>query len=128
MRPRLVNVTTPPGVPCGLRDRPYLDAPPHDDRLRPLRKGTIAHGDGWHPLGSSDAEPRCSSVPSVSEHPYVVASRPALRTTGGLTMTGPDVTRREVLEAAAVTGGALVGGQLMPGTTPPAAAQDAAAA
>jgi xanthine dehydrogenase YagT iron-sulfur-binding subunit len=41
-------------------------------------------------------------------------------------MTSPDVTRREVLEAAAVTGGALVGGQLMPGTAPPAAAQGAA--
>ena len=41
-------------------------------------------------------------------------------------MTSPDVTRRDVLEAAAVTGGALVGGQLMPGTTPPVAAQGAA--
>lgn len=41
-------------------------------------------------------------------------------------MTSPDVTRREMLEAAAVTGGALVGGQLMPGTTPPTAAQNAA--
>ncbi|WP_445503620.1 (2Fe-2S)-binding protein [Microvirga sp. G4-2] len=39
-------------------------------------------------------------------------------------MTSPDLTRREALEAAAVTGGALLGGQLMPGTTPPADAQD----
>lgn len=38
-------------------------------------------------------------------------------------MTNPDLTRREVLEVAAVTGGALVGGQLLPGTAPPAAAQ-----
>ena len=43
-------------------------------------------------------------------------------------MTSPDLTRREVLEAAAVTGGALVGGQLMPGMTPPAAAQGQAGA
>jgi len=43
-------------------------------------------------------------------------------------MTSPDLTRRKVLEAAAVTGGALVGGQLMPGTTPPAAAQGEAGA
>jgi len=43
-------------------------------------------------------------------------------------MASPDLTRREVLEAAAVTGGALVGGQLMPGTTPPAAAQGQARA
>jgi xanthine dehydrogenase YagT iron-sulfur-binding subunit len=38
-------------------------------------------------------------------------------------MTSSDVTRREVLEVAAVTGGALVGGQLMPGAIPQAAAQ-----
>src|SRR6188472_3702270 len=41
-------------------------------------------------------------------------------------MTSPDLTRREILEAAAVTGGAVVGGQLLPGTAPPAAAQGAA--
>src|SRR5829696_4017673 len=38
-------------------------------------------------------------------------------------MTDSDVTRRELLEIAAVTGGALVGGQLMPGSIPEAAAQ-----
>jgi xanthine dehydrogenase YagT iron-sulfur-binding subunit len=42
-----------------------------------------------------------------------------------MTMTNSDVTRREVLEAAAVAGGVLVGGQLVPGTAPPAAAQGA---
>ena len=38
-------------------------------------------------------------------------------------MTNSDVTRRELLEAAAVTGGALVGGQLMPGSISEATAQ-----
>lgn len=38
-------------------------------------------------------------------------------------MTGTDLTRRELLEIAAVTGGALVGGQLMPGAISSAAAQ-----
>jgi xanthine dehydrogenase YagT iron-sulfur-binding subunit len=38
-------------------------------------------------------------------------------------MTDSDVTRRELLEIAAVTGGALVGGQLMLGSIPEAAAQ-----
>jgi xanthine dehydrogenase YagT iron-sulfur-binding subunit len=38
-------------------------------------------------------------------------------------MTSYDMTRRELLEKAAVTGGALVGGQLMPGVIAPAAAQ-----
>jgi len=41
-------------------------------------------------------------------------------------MTSPDLTRREMLEAAAVSGGVMVGGQLLPGTTPPAAAQGSA--
>jgi xanthine dehydrogenase YagT iron-sulfur-binding subunit len=40
-------------------------------------------------------------------------------------MTSSDVTRRELLEVAAVTGGALLGGQLMPGSIPPVAAQGA---
>jgi xanthine dehydrogenase YagT iron-sulfur-binding subunit len=40
-------------------------------------------------------------------------------------MTNPDLTRREILEVAAVSGGALMGGQLLPGATPPAAAQGA---
>lgn len=43
-------------------------------------------------------------------------------------MTSSDVTRRELLQIAAVTGGALVGGQALLGPTPPAAAQGAAAA
>jgi xanthine dehydrogenase YagT iron-sulfur-binding subunit len=43
-------------------------------------------------------------------------------------MTNSDLTRRDLLEIAAVTGGALVGGQLMPGGTSPAEAQSAAAA
>ncbi|MBS3649303.1 (2Fe-2S)-binding protein [Pseudaminobacter sp. 19-2017] len=38
-------------------------------------------------------------------------------------MPRSDVTRRQLLEIAAVTGGALVGGQLMPGASSPAAAQ-----
>jgi xanthine dehydrogenase YagT iron-sulfur-binding subunit len=38
-------------------------------------------------------------------------------------MTGTDLTRRELLEIAAVTGGALLGGQLMPAAISPAAAQ-----
>jgi xanthine dehydrogenase YagT iron-sulfur-binding subunit len=46
----------------------------------------------------------------------------------GVTITGSDVTRRELLAVSAVTGGALVGGQLMPGAIPPAAAQGAGAA
>jgi xanthine dehydrogenase YagT iron-sulfur-binding subunit len=41
-------------------------------------------------------------------------------------MTSSDVTRRELLEVAAVTGGALMGGQLMPGSVPEAAAQASA--
>ncbi|MPR05521.1 (2Fe-2S)-binding protein [Microvirga tunisiensis] len=41
-------------------------------------------------------------------------------------MANSNLTRREILEAAAASGGALVGGQLMPGTTSPAAAQGAA--
>jgi xanthine dehydrogenase YagT iron-sulfur-binding subunit len=41
-------------------------------------------------------------------------------------MTSSDVTRRELLEVAAVTGGAFVGGQLMPGSIPDAAAQGSA--
>src|SRR5689334_14777425 len=40
-------------------------------------------------------------------------------------MTSPDVTRRELLEVAAVTGGALVGGQLMPGGISSSVAQGA---
>jgi xanthine dehydrogenase YagT iron-sulfur-binding subunit len=43
-------------------------------------------------------------------------------------MTSSDVTRRELLQIAAVTGGALAGGQALLGTAPPAAAQGAAAA
>ncbi|HJU17782.1 MAG TPA: (2Fe-2S)-binding protein [Stellaceae bacterium] len=42
-------------------------------------------------------------------------------------MTNSDVTRRELLELAAVTGGALVGEQFMPGTLSRAAAQGAEA-
>jgi xanthine dehydrogenase YagT iron-sulfur-binding subunit len=40
-------------------------------------------------------------------------------------MTSIDVTRRELLELAAVTGGVLAGGHLMPGTTDEATAQGA---
>ena len=43
-------------------------------------------------------------------------------------MISTDMTRRELLELAAVTGGALTGGQLLPGTTPEVAAQAADAA
>jgi xanthine dehydrogenase YagT iron-sulfur-binding subunit len=39
--------------------------------------------------------------------------------------TNSDLTRRELLELAAVTGGALVGGQFVPGFIPEAAAQAA---
>ena len=42
-------------------------------------------------------------------------------------ITGADMTRRDLLEAAVVTGGALVGGQLMPGCIEEAAAQAAGA-
>ena len=45
---------------------------------------------------------------------------------GSLKITGSDMTRRELLEAAVVTG-VLVGGQLMPGSIPAAAAQAAGA-
>jgi xanthine dehydrogenase YagT iron-sulfur-binding subunit len=45
-----------------------------------------------------------------------------------LEMINSDLTRRDLLEIAAVTGGALVGGQLMPGGTSPAEAQSAGAA
>lgn len=38
-------------------------------------------------------------------------------------ITGPDITRRDLMEVAVVTGGALVGGPLMPGFIPQAAAQ-----
>jgi xanthine dehydrogenase YagT iron-sulfur-binding subunit len=43
-------------------------------------------------------------------------------------ITRSDMTRRELIEVAAVTGAALAGGQLMPGSVPPAAAQAAGAA
>ena len=43
-------------------------------------------------------------------------------------MTSYDVTRRELLEAGAVTGGTIVGGQLMPAGVSSAAAQGAAPA
>jgi xanthine dehydrogenase YagT iron-sulfur-binding subunit len=38
-------------------------------------------------------------------------------------MPSPDVTRRELMEIAAVTGSALAAGPLVPGAAPPAAAQ-----
>jgi xanthine dehydrogenase YagT iron-sulfur-binding subunit len=41
-------------------------------------------------------------------------------------MANADVTRRELLEIAAVAGGAIVGGQSMPGAISPATAQGAA--
>jgi xanthine dehydrogenase YagT iron-sulfur-binding subunit len=43
------------------------------------------------------------------------------------TITNADVTRRELLELAAVTGGAVVGAQFMPEAASPAAAQGAEA-
>jgi xanthine dehydrogenase YagT iron-sulfur-binding subunit len=43
-------------------------------------------------------------------------------------MTSSDVTRRDLLELAAVTGGALAAGQFLPGAAPPAAAQGSGAA
>jgi hypothetical protein len=42
---------------------------------------------------------------------------------GSRRITGSDMTRRELMEVAAVTGGALVGAQLMPGFIPETAAQ-----
>jgi xanthine dehydrogenase YagT iron-sulfur-binding subunit len=42
-----------------------------------------------------------------------------------MTMTSPDMTRRELLQSATAAGGALTGGQLLPGVAPPAAAQGA---
>ena len=42
---------------------------------------------------------------------------------GSRSITSSDMTRRELIEMAAVTGGALVGGQLMPEFIPQAAAQ-----
>src|SRR5437667_8584069 len=47
---------------------------------------------------------------------------------GSRRITRSDMTRRELMEVAAVTSAALVGGQLMPGSVPPAAAQAAGAA
>src|SRR5947208_13120936 len=47
---------------------------------------------------------------------------------GSRRITRSDMTRRELMEVAALTGAALVGGQLMPGSGPPAAAQAAGAA
>lgn len=44
------------------------------------------------------------------------------------TVVGSDLTRRDLLAAAAVTGGALVGGDFIPGAAPPANAQTTAAA
>src|SRR3954454_15965532 len=46
----------------------------------------------------------------------------------GSVLTCSDMTRRELLEVAAVTGAAIVGGQLMPGLMPEAAAHTAGAA
>jgi xanthine dehydrogenase YagT iron-sulfur-binding subunit len=46
---------------------------------------------------------------------------------GSRGIAGSDLTRRELMEVAAVTGAALVGGQLMPGSIPEAAAQAAGA-
>src|SRR3954453_13213270 len=43
-------------------------------------------------------------------------------------ITGSDLTRRELMDLAAVTGAALLGGQLMPGSVPQAAAQGSGAA
>src|SRR5207247_3332429 len=47
---------------------------------------------------------------------------------GSRRITRSDMTRRELMEVAALTGAARVGGQLMPGPVPPAAAQAAGAA
>jgi xanthine dehydrogenase YagT iron-sulfur-binding subunit len=44
------------------------------------------------------------------------------------TLPHSDVTRRELLAAAAVTGGVIVGAQFMPGANSPTAAQDAGSA
>src|SRR3954467_4830105 len=62
----------------------------------------------WGRADRSPSPPQSSSAPQSQR---------------GITMTGSDVTRRELLEVAAVTGAAIVGGQLMPGLTPEAAAQ-----
>src|SRR5215203_2475630 len=43
-------------------------------------------------------------------------------------ITGADLTRRELMEVAAVTGAALVGGELMPESVPQAAGQGSGAA
>jgi xanthine dehydrogenase YagT iron-sulfur-binding subunit len=42
-----------------------------------------------------------------------------------MTMTSPDMTRRELLQSATAAGGTLAGGQLLPGVAPPAAEQGA---
>src|SRR5579883_3326336 len=44
---------------------------------------------------------------------------------GGRRNTRSDMSRRELMEVAAVTGAALFGGQLMPGSVPPAPTQAA---
>jgi xanthine dehydrogenase YagT iron-sulfur-binding subunit len=51
----------------------------------------------------------------------------AMERAEGTTVAGPDLTRRDLFAAAALTGGALVGGDFMPEAAPPANAQTAPA-
>src|SRR5688572_27554331 len=67
-------------------------------------------------------------MPSVPGSCSGLLTEAALQSSRGLMMTSSDVTRRELLQLAAVTGGALAGGQTLLGTTPPAAAQSVPAA
>src|SRR5438093_8075565 len=68
-------------------------------------------------------------VDEVSGQARALARRRTSSAKGkGQTMTSSDVTRRELLEIAAITGGALAIGQFLPGAAPPAAAQGAEAA
>src|SRR2546423_15518209 len=66
---------------------------------------------------------RQTLVCSLRENRMEVPSSP-----GGRRITHSDMTRRELIEVAAVTGAAVVGGQLMTGSVPPAAAQAAGTA
>src|SRR4051795_11430172 len=62
----------------------------------------------------------CSALRLVSEGER---HREMSANSKSLTITGSDLTRREVLATTAVAGGALIGGQLMPGVISPTVAQ-----
>src|SRR3954447_9645996 len=69
---------------------------------------------------------KSDGTPSAARDGESQMDEPA--SSNGSVLTCSDMTRRELLEVAAVTGAAIVGGQLMPGLTPEAAAQTAGAA